>query len=1364
MRAKKRFNRRMLALLLSAVMIAEPATSAAVAYAAEPIIEQTVDSAEDANEKEKQDTPETEGGKEETDSGKTDGEGAGSEENGGGESAPDESGSGESGSDENGSGESGSDENGSGENGSGENGSGEGDSSENDDENQETDKDGEDVGSEEEIPSDETAEEEPKEDTDEQDAVSDNDLEEGEEEKEEEDEDNWQGTGHKAPKLEMNLTSAMVSEKRELKGTSERLQVLSKNAQYKSNEAVFLASSKQYAETVAEGYGASLESYEEGVAIMSFPDEVTDIVAMAEDEKVKLPAVYPNYWYTTCNDIVISSEAMPIEDSNAIMAVNNDDPFLKASAGEAYQYYHEDIRSTAAWNYNDTAGSGIKVAVIDSGVQKNHEDLKGRVASAAVTYSTPYNKAEDNDGHGTHVSGIIAATANNGKGGAGIAYKASIVSYKALEENPATGQAGGSTADIIKAVNASVKSGARVINMSLGGNYYDALFEAAVDAAVNKGIVVVAAAGNGDAAGNGLELSTEKPTASKLTNYYSPACFNNVITVSAKEKGQTALTGFSNYGAGIVDITAPGRKIASSVPSGSGYVWMDGTSQATPMVAAAAAYILSVSPDLKNNKTKSAVDTVKKIIQDSATKSGYADSSRFGAGLLNVEAAVKMAAPVASTQGGTGELTVPVVKKGADVVANNAIIQDTDEITLSATVGGAENSEVKIYYTTDGKAPTEKSTLYTAPFSIPASGNKTIKAVAVYYGKKSKVTSVKVKVNANMTSFSIVSKTNSVCLGAGKTMNLMVDTKTVEPAYATNKKVTWEIVDYGNAGSGDVTIKANGQLKAAATIASKTTIKVKATAQDDGKKTAVIEITLLPKVSSLTLTAPVLSNKKPYPLAYAATAETVQMTVAVAPVEANTGISYTSSNAKVASVSDTGLVTAVGNGKATITAKTTDGSNKKVTLQVQVTKKMQSVTVKSKTGETQVAAGKTLQMVADVTSDATNKNVKWSISAGDAATINEKNGKLTAKPSSQVSTVSTVKVKAEALDESGKFGEMTITVYPALTGTIAFEEGTTKNLGTTKIGSLDTSIQLHPFTKADAGNFFGRQENSGDTGLDNFTYTSSNTKIATVNTTGLVTVAGKTGTAKIKVVARDGSGKNASFTVKVVNPVTSISIYSKTGSNVVGKGKTLALGAAVGGNASSKKLKWTSSDTSIATVDQNGKVKGIKYDSSTLESRVIITAEATDGSKASRSVAIYVQPAITKLMYRYRTIFGQTGWSSSVVDTTYLSDAPNGTINNWTNGQISKYALASRLPYYFDESSGDNYRIIVEDGTEYDYWDWNSVSCTCSNSNVIQIADVEVGQGQYMQFWIPVNKGKATLTFKALDGSGKSAKLTITVK
>ncbi|MCM1212793.1 MAG: S8 family serine peptidase [Blautia sp.] len=1384
----KKVSRAFLSLLLSAVLFAEPAVSAAVTYAAEPVSGQTADMVEGISGEDGLGTPSgTEEGKEENISGETGNGEDGTDEGGSGETGSGEDGTGEGGSSEIGSGEDGTGEGGSGETGSGEDGTGEGGSGETgsggdgagEGDSGETGS-GEDGSGETGDGQDENgedgSEEDPEEgDLDEEDeeGLEDEELEDADKEKEEEeDPDNWQGTGHKAPELEMQLTSAMVSEKIELRGTSERLQKLEKGREYAPNEAVYLASSKKYAETVAEGYGASLESYEDGVAVMVFSDEVTDIIAMAEDEKVKLPAVYPNFYYTTCSDVAVYSDATPAGDVNT--ATSNDKYYT-------YQYHHDEIHSPAAWEYNNAAGSGIKVAVIDSGIEKTHEDLKKRVASASSTSSYAYNKAEDNDGHGTHVSGIIAANKDNGIGGAGIAYNATIVSIKALEESPLMGGAGGDTADIIKAVNSAVKSGVKVINMSLGGKGYDALYEATIDVAVNKGVVVVAAAGN-----DSILLSTDINS----VNYRSPACFKNVITVSAKTKGESTLAYFSNYGEGIVDITAPGTGIFSTFPKALThielipYVGMDGTSQATPMVAAAAAYIFSVSPDLKNNKTKAAVDTVKKILQDSATKTGYTDSAKFGAGLLNVEAAVRMAAPTAADKGGTGELTAPTVQIGGTDVANNATIQRTDMIALSATVDGTTNSEIKIYYTLDGKAPTEKSTLYTAPFSIEASGNKTIKAIAVYYGKKSKVTTIKVKVNANMSSFKIVSKTNSTCLGAGKNMTLTVDTKSITPAYATNKKVTWEISQYdGGATKDNVSINSSsGQLKATAALTAKGTVTVKATAKDGGGATATLQITLLPKVTKLELKAPVFEGKT-YLMAFdpipeqdgkPAQLNQVQMEVTVTPEDANTGISYTSSNVKVAAVTESGLIKAVGNGKATITAKTTDGSNKKVTLQVQVTKKVQSIMVKSKTGESQLAAGKTLQMVAEVTSDATNKKVTWSIVEGEgaAATINA-SGKLTAKSNNEVTAVSTVTVKAEAADGSGKSDTMTITVYPSITGKILFEEGTSRNLGTTEMGELRKTIQLHPYTENHTSTYFGRAKDSGELGLDNFIYTSSNKKIATVSGTGLVEVnkEGKTGSAKIKVTARDGSGKSASYTIKVVKPVTSLSIYSKTGRNVVGNGKTLALGASVGGNPSNKKVKWASSNTNIATVDKNGKVKGVKYDPTTKKSTVTITATAEDGSGVSNTFEVCVQPAITKLAYKYNILnmfgkpIGTTCKTSRTLGLTYsrtidIVTDDEGNVGSEINYHNYDY-LNKYLPWYFDTSCANGASRLDEDG--YDYWDWASITCTCSNSNVIQIETAKIN-GNLYDMIVPVNKGKATITFKALDGSGKSAKLNITVK
>ncbi len=1142
-----------------------------------------------------------------------------------------------------------------------------------------------------------------------------------------EDEDNWEGTGHKAPRAEMKLTAAMVAEKQALVGTAERLGFLQENVNYSANKAVFMADSLSYAKEVAGGYGAVLDSYEDGVAVMAFEDDVTDIIAMAEDDKVKLPAVYPNFIYTLFGNEDYTYSGIELSDwTDSSASSGSQDPKFND------QYHHEEIHSQGAWAYNDTAGSGIKVAVIDSGVDKSHEDLNGRIASATSTAENQFNQGGDNHGHGTHVSGIIAANKDNGKGGAGIAYNASIQSIKALEMNPALnsgrGSATGYTADIIKAVNEAVKGGARVINMSLGGYGYDALYENTVKAAVDKGVVVVAAAGN------------EKNELSKNINsnhYCSPACFDGVITVSAKKKGEAALAYFSNYGAGIVDLTAPGTDITSSYP-GSDYALMSGTSQATPMVAAAAAYILSVSPDLKNDKSGAAVENVKKILQDSATKDGFSDSAKFGAGLLNVEAAVKMAAPAKATEGGTGELTAPTVTVSDRELKANDTVQDTDKITLSATVGNAANSAIKIYYTLDGKTPTEQSTLYTEPFAIEASGNKTIKALAVYYGKKSKVTSLKVKVNAYVQSFTVLSKSNSAYLGAGKSLTLVADAKSFTPSYATKKKVAWEIIEGSEYASVN---KSSGKLTAAAGIDKPVTVTVQAVSldrEDGGQAKASIVITLLPKVTALTLTAPVLTAKnKTCELNYD-TAKTVQMSVAVEPAAAQTGISFSSSNAKVATVDAAGLITAVGNGTATITAKTTDGSNKKVSLKVKVTKAVQSLKVVSKTGEYQIAAGKSLQMQAEVTSDATNKKVNWEIVDGSNFATLSKSGKLTAKSSSVVTAASKVQVKATAADGSGKSDTATVTIYPVVTKKVGFEEGTSGTMGTIAQGSLHTSLQLHPYTDGNAGSsFFGRAKGSGETGLENFTYTSSNTKIATVTDKGLVQVVagGKTGTVKIKAAAKDGSGKNATYTVKVIVPVTSLSIYSKSGVGFVGRGKALSLGALVNSNASNKKLTWTSSDKSIATVDKNGKVKGVSYGDSV--EQVKITAAATDGSGVFKTVTVTVRPAIVKLAFP--TI---RGYATSVVD--------NSTFKKRT------YTSGIYVPAYFDEVSPNSDR---RSKLSNDYY-LSSFSYTSSNTSVVQFITDENGK----LYTFTPNAGTATVTYKALDGSGKTCKMKITVR
>lgn len=110
----------------------------------------------------------------------------------------------------------------------------------------------------------------------------------------------------KRPVIEMQLSAQMMQAKVELQGTSELMGKMISGVDYESNEAVFTATSKNYAQKVATGYGAELASFAEGVGVIRFEEDAKEIIEMAEDEEVKLPAVYPNYRYYSMEDEAVS--------------------------------------------------------------------------------------------------------------------------------------------------------------------------------------------------------------------------------------------------------------------------------------------------------------------------------------------------------------------------------------------------------------------------------------------------------------------------------------------------------------------------------------------------------------------------------------------------------------------------------------------------------------------------------------------------------------------------------------------------------------------------------------------------------------------------------------------------------------------------------------------------------------------------------------------------------------------------------------------------------------------------------------------------------------------------------------------------
>jgi thermitase len=258
-----------------------------------------------------------------------------------------------------------------------------------------------------------------------------------------------------------------------------------------------------------------------------------------------------------------------------------------------------DIDAPEGW---DAAGlgtfpatGGVKVGIVDTGIRATHEDLSGKVANCARSQglvpvlggSIQENSCADDNGHGSHVAGTIAAKANNGRGVAGVAFNSSLGICKALG-----GPLGaGATSDVANCITYLKDKGARVISMSLGGGDSTTLHNAVNYAwAGGNGALLVAAAGND---GNAT------------LNY--PAAYAEVVSVAATDHND-ARASFSNANADV-EIAAPGVNILSSWNSSdTSYNTISGTSMATPHVSGVAAVIAGKTPSLTASGIRSKLD------------------------------------------------------------------------------------------------------------------------------------------------------------------------------------------------------------------------------------------------------------------------------------------------------------------------------------------------------------------------------------------------------------------------------------------------------------------------------------------------------------------------------------------------------------------------------------------------------------------------------------------------------------------------------------------------------------------------------------------------------------------------------------
>lgn len=234
------------------------------------------------------------------------------------------------------------------------------------------------------------------------------------------------------------------------------------------------------------------------------------------------------------------------------------------------------INAPFMWSKGIT-GKNVKIAVIDSGCDITHKDLKNRIIGGR-NFTTEdngnINKYEDYNGHGTHVCGTIAAS-NNNYGVTGVAPDAQLLILKALDKNGS-----GSMKNIIEAINFAISQKVDIISMSLGTSTDVSQLHQVIKKAVDSNILVVCAAGNeGDGSGSTDEFSY-------------PAGYNEVISVGAVDFSKSAAR-FSDSNK-EVDLVAPGVNIISTFLNGQ-YETLSGTSMATPHVAGFLALLIEWS-------------------------------------------------------------------------------------------------------------------------------------------------------------------------------------------------------------------------------------------------------------------------------------------------------------------------------------------------------------------------------------------------------------------------------------------------------------------------------------------------------------------------------------------------------------------------------------------------------------------------------------------------------------------------------------------------------------------------------------------------------------------------------------------------
>lgn len=384
-------------------------------------------------------------------------------------------------------------------------------------------------------------------------------------------------------------------------------------------------------------------------------------------------------------DVVV--DALNTTDESNLMqplAIPNDSAY-----GDGDQYGLDKIQAPQAWDIT-IGSSAIVIAIVDTGFDLNHPDLAGKFVAGYDFFDNDSDPSDPgNEKHGTHVAGIAAALTDNATGMAGTSWGAQIMPIRVCDGNEC------SDAAIADGIVWAAENGAKVINLSLGGEISYSATQAAIDYAYNMGVTIVAATGN-------CNLPGYTPGSPEACAVNFPAAYTNVIAVGATDETDT-YTDFSSYytysddpvkpeGHQGVDIVAPGKDIYSTVHDDA-YVKWDGTSMATPFVSGVAALLASLPQFDTPAKIREALLSTARDLGPSGWDADY------GFGLVQAYDALTYTPPADAPP--PAAPPVLVVENGDDDAAASILFED-----VSLKLAQDADGTLRFYFQgSDGNTP-----------------------------------------------------------------------------------------------------------------------------------------------------------------------------------------------------------------------------------------------------------------------------------------------------------------------------------------------------------------------------------------------------------------------------------------------------------------------------------------------------------------------------------------------------------------------------------------------------------------------------------------------------------------------------------